>query len=40
MVQQLTGDYPAAAASHQQALELLRELGEPTGQAEALNPPW
>ena len=27
MVQQLTGDYSAAAASHQQALELFRELG-------------
>ena len=27
MVQQLTGDYPAAAASHQQALELFRDLG-------------
>ena len=37
MVQQLTGDYPAAAASHQHALELLRDLGEPLGQAEALN---
>jgi tetratricopeptide (TPR) repeat protein len=35
--QQLTGDYLAAAASHQQALELCRELGEPLGQAEALN---
>ena len=37
MVQQLTGDYPAAAASHQQALELFRDLGDPLGQAEALN---
>ena len=37
MVQQLTGDYPAAAASHQHALELCRDLGEPLGQAEALN---
>ena len=37
MVQQLTGDYPAAAASHQQALELFHDLGEPLGQAEALN---
>jgi tetratricopeptide (TPR) repeat protein len=37
MVQQLTGDYPAAAASHQHALELLRDLGDPLGQAEALN---
>jgi tetratricopeptide (TPR) repeat protein len=36
-VQQLTGDYPAAAASHQHALELCRDLGEPLGQAEALN---
>jgi Tetratricopeptide repeat len=26
-VQQLTGDYPVAAASHQQALELFRDLG-------------
>ena len=36
-MQQLTGDYPAAAASHQQALELFRDLGERLGQAEALN---
>jgi tetratricopeptide (TPR) repeat protein len=37
MVQQLTGDYLAAAASHQQALDLSRDLGQPQGQAEALN---
>jgi tetratricopeptide (TPR) repeat protein len=36
-VQQETGDYPAAAASHQQALALFRDLGSPLGQAEALN---
>ena len=36
-MQQLTGDYPAAAASHQQALELFRDLGDRHGQAEALN---
>jgi hypothetical protein len=36
-VQQLTGDCPAAAASHQQALQLLRDLGNELGQAEALN---
>ena len=28
LVQQLTGDYPAAAASHQQALELCRDPGD------------
>jgi tetratricopeptide (TPR) repeat protein len=33
----LTGDYPAAAASHQQALALSRDLGDLLGQAEALN---
>ena len=36
-MQQLTGDYPAAAASHQQALELFRDLGDRHGQAEVLN---
>jgi len=35
-VQQLTGDYTAAAASHQQALELNRDLGLRLGEAEAL----
>ena len=34
---QLTGDYPAAAASHQQALKLLRNAGDRLGQAETLN---
>ena len=33
----LTGDYPAAAASHQQALALFGDLGNRLGQAEALN---
>jgi tetratricopeptide (TPR) repeat protein len=33
----LTGDYPAAAASQQQALALFRELGNRLGQADALN---
>ena len=37
MVQQLTGDYPAAAASLQQSLQLCRDLGSRLGQAEALN---
>jgi tetratricopeptide (TPR) repeat protein len=37
LVQQLTGDYPAAAASHQQALELNRDSGNRLGQAETLN---
>jgi tetratricopeptide (TPR) repeat protein len=36
-VQQETGDYPAAAASHQQALALFGDLGNLLGQAEALN---
>ena len=36
-MQQQTGDYPAAAASHQQALELFGDLGNRLGQAEALN---
>ena len=37
VVQRQTGDYPAAAASHQQALELFRDLGDRHGQASALN---
>jgi len=37
MVQQLSGDYTAAAASHQRALELFRDLGDRVGQAETLN---
>jgi hypothetical protein len=37
LVQQLTGDYQAAAASHQQALQLMREAGGPYGQARVLN---
>jgi len=36
-LQQLTGDYPAATASHQQALALFADLGSRLGQAEALN---
>ena len=36
-MQQLTGDYPAAAASQQQALALFRDLGNLYGQAYALN---
>jgi tetratricopeptide (TPR) repeat protein len=36
-VQRQTGDYPAAAASHQQALALFGDLGNRLGQAEALN---
>ena len=36
-MQQETGDYPAAAASHQQALALFGDLGNRLGQAEALN---
>ncbi len=36
-MQQLTEDYPAAAASHQQALQLFHELGNQPGQAEVLN---
>ncbi len=36
-MQQLTGDYPAAAASHQQALQLSRDVGNRLGQAETLN---
>jgi tetratricopeptide (TPR) repeat protein len=37
VVQQLTGDHPAAAADLQRALALARELGSLPGQAEALN---
>ena len=37
MVQQLTGDRPAAATSLQQALDLCHDLGSRLGQAEALN---
>jgi len=37
LVLQETGDYPAAAASHQQALTLFADLGNRLGQAEALN---
>jgi tetratricopeptide (TPR) repeat protein len=37
LVQQLTGDYPAAAASHQQVLRLNRNVGGRLGQAETLN---
>jgi tetratricopeptide (TPR) repeat protein len=33
----MTGDYPGATASHQQALELFRDHGNRLGQAEALN---
>jgi tetratricopeptide (TPR) repeat protein len=36
-VQHLTEDYPAAAASQQQALRLFRDIGNRLGQAEALN---
>ena len=32
----LTGDYPAAAASHPQALDLYRDLGDRPGKGEAL----
>ena len=37
VVQELTGDYPAAAASLTQALQLFRDLGDRRGQAWALN---
>jgi len=37
IVQELTGDYPAATASLTQALQLSRDLGEPRGQAWALH---
>jgi tetratricopeptide (TPR) repeat protein len=36
-VQQATGDYRGAAASHQRALDVFRDLGNQLGQAEALN---
>jgi tetratricopeptide (TPR) repeat protein/transcriptional regulator with XRE-family HTH domain len=37
LLQQLTGDYPAATATLAQAAELYRELGDQPGQAYALN---
>ena len=37
LLQQLTGDYPAAAASHQRALELHRDLGNLAGVADTMN---
>jgi tetratricopeptide (TPR) repeat protein len=37
VLQRLTGDYLAAAASHRQAIEQFRELSDPAGQAIALN---
>ena len=37
MCSELTGDFPAAAASHQQALALYRDLGHRVGQALAIN---
>ena len=37
LLQEVTGDYPAAAASHRQALELYRGLGDQLGQASALD---
>jgi hypothetical protein len=37
LFQQLTGDNPAAAASHHQALQLYRDVGSWHGQAETLN---
>ncbi len=36
-MQQLTGDYAAAAVSHQQALEMSRDAGERYNQAQVLN---
>lgn len=36
-LQRLTGDYPAAAASQQQALQLYRDLGHRKGEAAALS---
>jgi hypothetical protein len=36
LLQQLTGDYPAAAASQRQALDMFRHLGDRLGQARAL----
>jgi tetratricopeptide (TPR) repeat protein len=37
IAQELTGDYPAAAASHTEALQLFRGIGNQRGQAWALN---
>ena len=37
LLQEATGDYPAAAASHQGALELYRGLGDRFGQASAMD---
>jgi tetratricopeptide (TPR) repeat protein/transcriptional regulator with XRE-family HTH domain len=37
LLQQLTGDYPAATATLTQAAELYRDLGDRTGEAYALN---
>ncbi len=37
MIQQLAGDYPVAAARHQEALERYRYLGYRFGEAETLN---
>jgi tetratricopeptide (TPR) repeat protein len=37
VLQRETGDYSAAEASHQQALQMLRDQGNRLGQAEALN---
>ena len=36
MLQQLTGQYPAASASQNEALQLFREIGDRQGQAWAL----
>ena len=36
MVQQLTGDYPAAAAGYERALALFRSVGSPFDEADAL----
>lgn len=36
-MQQATGDYPAASASHARALELYRDLDDRLGEAEAVN---
>ena len=36
-MQRLTGDYPAATASHARALKLYRDLGNRLGEANALN---
>jgi tetratricopeptide (TPR) repeat protein/transcriptional regulator with XRE-family HTH domain len=37
LLQRVTGDYPAATASHRQALELYQALGDRLGQASALD---